>query len=838
MKAARIALRALICCCAAITLRQEAAAAPQGLNSFAQNPGSVPLRIALEPVVTTGLSSPLYVTNAHDGSGRLFIVEQAGRIRVLQPGSTAPAVFLDIRSKILAGGERGLLGLAFHPRFPSDRRFFVNYTRTGDGATVVSEYRVSASDPNVADPVEAIILVIPQPYANHNGGMIEFGPDRLLYIGMGDGGSGNDPENRAQNLNELLGKMLRIDIDRPESQSVLYTSPSTNPFFGPIEGRDEIYATGLRNPWRFSFDRVTGQLYAGDVGQNVIEEVDIITLGGNYGWRVFEGNRCNIGPCNAASFIPPIAEYAHTPGAQGRCSVTGGYVYRGTRRSLPLGAYVYADYCSGEIFVLSGGAPSLLLDTNLSLSSFGEDEAGEIYVVALEGSVSRIVNPDAPATPTLYFPDLVTTNDSAGEYTGIAVANLGASAATLMFTAHDRTGRPITGSNITNPTSVTLRPGEQSALTDSRLFGPGLAGSNSVGWVKLESTSRQIAASFLTYDRSLTVLDGADASVSPLTGFVLPELEEQGVTRVQVVNPNAEPTAINFELVAADGTSVASAARNIDGNGALVESASDLFPGAALIGSSYIRAASEREIVPFEYLARPERYAEAVNGFDSTSGGTRLYSPQYVVGGPWRSTLSIVNLDSNPGTVTFRFIGDDGTPIGSPRQMPISRRGKLYISDQQFFIGPGGTRQGYVEIVTSGVRIIGTVVFGDPERNSFSAALPLVSASQKQLVFSQVASDATYFTGIAITNPRDTDVSANIQVFASNGSLLASTTEVVTRRGRTSKLLTEFFPNLAGTAVSSGYITITADDEVGGFALYGTHGLSVLSAINGQPRPR
>src|SRR4029453_6577614 len=298
MKAARIALRALICCCAVITLRQEAAAAPQGLNFFAQNPGSGPFPHALEPVVTTGLSSPLYVTNAHDGSGRLFIIEQAGRIRVLQPGSTAPAVFLDIRSKILAGGERGLLGLAFHPRFPSDRRFFVNYTRTGDGATVVSEYRVSASDPNVADPVEAIILVIPQPYANHNGGMIEFGPDRLLYIGRGDGGSGNDPENRAQNLNELLGKMLRIDIDRPESQSVLYTSPSTNPYFGPIEGRDEIYATGLRNPWRFSFDRVTGQLYAGDVGQNVIEEVDIITLGGNYGWRVFEGNRCNIGPCN------------------------------------------------------------------------------------------------------------------------------------------------------------------------------------------------------------------------------------------------------------------------------------------------------------------------------------------------------------------------------------------------------------------------------------------------------------------------------------------------------------------------------------------------------------
>jgi glucose/arabinose dehydrogenase len=838
MKAARMAVFSLIWCCGLIAWRQEAAAAPPSVASFSQDPGLVALRITLEPVVASGLLNPLYVTNAHDGSGRLFIVEQAGRIRVLQPGSTAPAVFLDIRSKILAGGERGLLGLAFHPRFPSDRRFFLNYTRTGDGATVVSEYRVSASDPNVADPAETIILVIPQPYANHNGGMIEFGPDRLLYIGMGDGGSGNDPENRAQNLNDLLGKMLRIDIDRPESPSVLYTSPSSNPFFGPIEGRDEIYATGLRNPWRFSFDRATGQLYAGDVGQNIVEEVDIITLGGNYGWRVFEGTRCNIAPCNAGSFISPITEYAHTPGSQGRCSVTGGYVYRGTRQSLPLGAYVYADYCSGEIFVLSGGAPSVLLDTNLSISSFGEDESGEIYVVAMEGSVFRIVNPDAPAVPTLYFPDLVTTNDSTGEYTGIAVANLSAATDTLTFTAYDRTGRPITGPNITNPASVGLASGEQSALTDSRLFGPGLAASNSVGWVKLESRSRQIAASFLTYDRSLTVLDGADASLSPLNGFVLPELEEQGITRLHVVNPNAESTAITFELVGTDGSPLASAERNINGSGALVESASDLFPGAGLIGSSYIRAVSDRAIVPFEHLSRPGRYAQAVNGFDSTSGSARLYSPQYVVGGSWRSTLSIVNLDSSPGTVTFRFIGDDGTPIGSPRQMPISRRGKLYITDQQFFMGEGGTSQGYVEIVASGVRIIGTVVFGDPERNLFSAALPLVNASQKQLVFSQIASDATYFTGIAIVNPRDSDVSANIEVFDSNGKLLASTIEVVNRRGRTCRLLTEFFPNLTGMAVSSGYVTITAEGEVGGFALYGTHSLSVLSAINAQPRPR
>ena len=353
--------------------------------------------VAIELVpVLEGLTNPLYVTNARDGSNRLFIVEQAGRILVLQSGAAAPTVFLDIRSKVLSGGERGLLGLAVHPQMTDNRRFFVNYTRQADGATVIAEYRVSAANRDVAEASESALLIVQQPFANHNGGMIEFGPDGFLYIGRGDGGSSNDPDNRAQNTHELLGKILRIDVDHPESPSAPYSSPSTNPFFGADPGRDEIFAVGFRNPWRFSFDRGTGQLFVGDVGQNAREEIDIVTLGGNYGWRVFEGNRCtNLGPapCNASSFTPPIAEYDHTGG---RCSVTGGYVYRGSKSSLPAGGYVYADFCSGEILFLSNGVQSLLLDTALSISSFGEDEAGEIYVVGLGGTVHRIINPNAP----------------------------------------------------------------------------------------------------------------------------------------------------------------------------------------------------------------------------------------------------------------------------------------------------------------------------------------------------------------------------------------------------------------------------------------------------------
>ena len=359
-----------------------------------------PLAFAIElQSLLTGLSSPVYVTHSRDGTNRLFIVEQPGRIKVLQPGATSPTVFLNITAKVLFGGEQGLLGLAFHPNYAVNRRFFVNYTRLTDGDTVIAEYQASSMDPNIADTTETELLVIDQPFANHNGGMLEFGVDGFLYIGMGDGGSGNDPGNRAQDITELLGKMLRINIDVPNGP-VPYSSPPTNPFFGSIPGRDEIFALGFRNPFRWSFDRLTNLLFAADVGQSAREEIDIVSLGGNYGWRVFEGTLCTglnpPDPMCIGSYIAPIAEYSHMGG---RCSITGGYVYRGARSTLPVGAYVYGDFCTGEIFQLnpaaSGGVVSTLLDTTLSISSFGEDEAGEIYVVGLGGTVDRLTDPNA-----------------------------------------------------------------------------------------------------------------------------------------------------------------------------------------------------------------------------------------------------------------------------------------------------------------------------------------------------------------------------------------------------------------------------------------------------------
>lgn len=353
-----------------------------------------------------GLSFPIFATSARDNSNRIFIVERTGKIQLMTPGTNAPLAtpFLDLTAKVLTstniGDERGLLGLAFHPQFKTNRRFFVNYTRRNDGATVISEFTASMANANVADTTEKPILTIAQPFSNHNGGMMDFGKDGFLYIGMGDGGSANDPGNRAQNNEELLGKFLRIDVDTPNG-AVPYSSPSTNPFFGATPGRDEIYSTGWRNPWRWSFDRQTGELYAGDVGQNAMEEIDLVTLGGNYGWRVLEGTRCtNLGPaaCTTPGFVAPIHEYAQSGG---RCSVTGGYVYRGTRATLTPGTYVFGDYCTGEIFLRENGSVRMALDSPHSISSFGEDEAGELYVVHLgsgaNGAVYRIVNPNATA---------------------------------------------------------------------------------------------------------------------------------------------------------------------------------------------------------------------------------------------------------------------------------------------------------------------------------------------------------------------------------------------------------------------------------------------------------
>ena len=351
--------------------------------ALSQTPQPAAERIALAPVLTQGLVQPVFVGHAGDRSRRLFILEQPGRIRILQNGTLHPSPWLDIANRVDFGGEKGLLGLAFHPRFAKNGRFFVNYTRKPDGATVVAEFQV-AQNSDQALPQEKTLLTIQQPYANHNGGMLAFGPDGYLYIATGDGGAGGDPENRGQNPNTLLGKLLRIDVD----QGNPYGIPPDNPFAGRRSGR-EIFALGFRNPWRFSFDRQTGRLWAADVGQNRWEEIDVVQAGHNYGWRVMEGAHCfqPARGCATAGLTLPVAEY---PNQAPHCAVTGGYVYRGKSVGFLRGTYVFGDYCSGRIMGLIDRQPLVLLASGLRISSFGEDEAGELYVVDHGGGIYRI----------------------------------------------------------------------------------------------------------------------------------------------------------------------------------------------------------------------------------------------------------------------------------------------------------------------------------------------------------------------------------------------------------------------------------------------------------------
>jgi glucose/arabinose dehydrogenase len=341
--------------------------------------------------VVSGLAAPLFLT-APAGDARLFVVEQGGRVRVVENGQLRAEPFLDVSAKVSTGGERGLLGLAFHPRYASNGWLYVNYTdRAGD--TRVERYSVSAGDRNRADPASASLVIgIAQPFANHNGGMLAFGPDGMLYVGMGDGGGGGDPQNNAQNPLSLLGKLLRLDVDR----GAPYAIPPDNPYAGRSSARNEIWASGLRNPWRFSFDHAERRLYVADVGQSALEEVNAVEAaeaGVNYGWRVMEGASCYAaGTCQRAGLRLPALEYGRGDG----CSITGGYVYRG-RIAAIRGHYFYSDYCRGWLRSARIAPDGTVSDRREwpvgalgQVLSFGEDSAGELYVLSASGRVYRI----------------------------------------------------------------------------------------------------------------------------------------------------------------------------------------------------------------------------------------------------------------------------------------------------------------------------------------------------------------------------------------------------------------------------------------------------------------
>jgi glucose/arabinose dehydrogenase len=432
----------------------------------------------------TGLSSPVDVVNAGDGSGRLFIVQQGGEILVYEGDQVLGTPFLDIDPLVVSGGEQGLLGMAFHPNYPATPFFFVNYTCqatgsqpecTNTGDTIIARFQVSGN-PNLADPASRrTLLVIPQPFANHNAGDLKFGPDGYLWIPMGDGGSGNDPDCNAQRDDSLLGKLLRIDVDQNVNTPPYYGIPPTNPYIGPGDPRDEVFARGLRNPFRFSFDRQTGDLFIGDVGQNALEEVDFMPAGtgaaANYGWKIMEGTSCTghsencpgyVPPCGSPLFTPPILEYDHD---LGDCAIIGGFRYRGSGIPSLSGRYVYSDNCTGTVRVGTESPPgtwtsSVLLESGVPISAFGEDESGELYATALDGTVYRFM-PTAP--PSVSVNDITVVEGDGGTTSAAFTVSLSYSAGQTASVEY------ATGGGTASPGS------DYSSVSGSLSFGPSAA---------------------------------------------------------------------------------------------------------------------------------------------------------------------------------------------------------------------------------------------------------------------------------------------------------------------------------------------------------------------------
>jgi len=339
---------------------------------------------------------PVDLQHAGDNSNRIFVVEQAGVISVFPNNATTTSkkIFLDIQSKVDdSSNEEGLLGLAFHPNYTTNGFFYVNYTASNPNRTIISRFTVSSDVDKANTASELVIMEFAQPYSNHNGGQVSFGPDGYLYIGVGDGGSGGDPQGNGQNRSTLLGKMLRIDIDH-EEDGHHYVIPSDNPFANNANGyREEIFAYGLRNPWRFSFDLANGQLWTGDVGQNAYEEIHIIDKGGNYGWNTMEGKHCfkPSNGCNTSGLKMPIWEYGRDQGV----SVTGGFVYRGPTLSELTGKYIYADFATGRVWSLDSSNLTKPINTELfradfNVSSFGVDQSNELYLCSFDDKIYRL----------------------------------------------------------------------------------------------------------------------------------------------------------------------------------------------------------------------------------------------------------------------------------------------------------------------------------------------------------------------------------------------------------------------------------------------------------------
>jgi len=459
------------------------------------------------------------------------------------------------------------------------------------------------------------------------------------------------------------------------------------------------------------------------------------------------------------------------------------------------------------------------------------------YRVKATGSEDAATSADYTFTTpaiNLFYPQFTPDGST---YTGIALSNMDAASAQITFTAFDATGFEILANNLTNPANLSIGAGDQLATIQNQLFGSGVTGVWPLGSTIIGSSTPRLAGFFLTFNSSLSFMDGAEISTKLLKSFVLPEVGNQDYTTLLIANPNPAGASLTVDLVKTDGTVRSSVQMSIPAYGTYsADLVTATFAGVSGDPSDYVRITSTPGLLPYEFFGNISKDAAVLAGQDLTAGSKTLYSPQYVVGAGWTSILSIINLDSVAGTVTLALIGDDGSQIGATKTVPVAANGKIYVPGADFFLGsaPSGVIQGYVRVSSNDVRLSGSVTFSDAINGAFATALPLVSTVQPAQILPHVASNSTYFTGLAILNPNSTDATVTIEVYTAAGQRDSSTTQVLQAGHGVSRLLTEYFPALVGQDRTSGYIKVAADKGVACYGLFGTSSLSAVSAIPTQ----
>jgi hypothetical protein len=520
------------------------------------------------------------------------------------------------------------------------------------------------------------------------------------------------------------------------------------------------------------------------------------------------------------------------------------------------GANSQVDYGLTTVYGSSTALqPDLVTSHALILSGLMPGAQYHYRVRSSDGAGNLAVSGDytfktaAGTASILYYPrmltrDMVEAGSPDQEFTGIGIANLNYQTANLLFTVYNSSGVMIGGPGITNPVRRLLKHAEQLPIMDQQLFGTSVSGPDATGWVRIESDVTSVTGFFMMFNGVLSELDGADMYSTPVMSFIFPEINTDGFTRINIGNPKDSAATLSFSLYRAGGSLRAAATRTIPGYGTLVADLyADIFPGSTPDPTDYVRVNASQGVLPYQVMGKlgqggmPASDLQSLRGQDASAGSTKLYCPQYIMGDIWSTTVSLVNLDSVPGDVSISFIGEDGSQIGTTRVLRIDALGKIRIADANFFEPsvPDGGRQGYLQITANGIRLAGSVVFGDFARQTHSTALPMVGSLDQSIVFSHVSSNDQYYTGVAILNPNSIETHVTIQLFNGDGSPGIATMIRIPAGGRISPVLTELFPELVGIQLYSGYFQVTSDFGIAAYSVFGSHDLKLLSAIPPQP---